>query len=692
MASNLRTRALRSLADDLRSRGDVDLGEVIRNRPDIAEPVPSDIAELAARASTVHSVRQALDDLDRRAIQVLAVLAVADQPAKPSELPEAFSHPDLLLGVVRSLWSRALLWGLEPTSLEVPVHVATAARDALSVVPDRPLDMSGREPKVEQSVDADQLDQLAGQHAFGAITVLGQLCETWAARPPAALKTGGLGARELGATATTLQLSEPTTSFWIELASAAGLISEAEATKSFAPTIGFDAWVNADLADQWARLASAWIRCERDADQVGELGADNQKLLALGPGLESPGLPRLRRAVLSVLSQVEPGSIVGTEEIEAVLADQLPRLRTTDRASAVRSVVSQAELIGVTARGALSTAGRALSSPTPSPELTAGAARAMLPKATEEFLAQADLTLVVPGPPSPALRSLLNLVADVESTGAAVVYRVTPASIARILDTGRGPQEILDELASRSVTPLPQPLEYLVNDISRRHGMVRLGAVDSYIRSEDEAVILAIMAHPRAAGLGLVRVSPTVVVSAAPAAALLEIARELGHSPVAEGVDGSVVSVPRVVHRAPDVPVSVDRGTGFDTVFVGALVRALRRIEEQVIADGVAAEVVGAGVPVPRMAVAQSVAALRAALTEGFPVWVGYADNAGSTTLRLVDIVAFDAGAISAFDHNACVIRTLALSRVTGVERAVLDVREPSKTSRHPDATGAAGG
>jgi len=428
-------------------------------------------------------------------------------------------------------------------------------------------------------------------------------------------------------------------------------------------------------------LAYAWIRMDRDTDRVGESGADGQRLLALGPGLVTADLAKLRRAVLSVLERVPAGSVLTVDEIEAVLADRLPRLRPTTRARAVRSVLAQADLLGVTAAGSLTALGRVLVGPTATPEMILAVAHGLLPKATEEFLAQADLTLVVPGPPSPSLKGLLNLIADVESTGGAVVYRVTPSSVARILETGRSPQEVLAELASRSATPLPQPLEYLVNDVARRHGMVRVGAVNSYLRSDDEAFVTEVMNHPQSAVLGLVRLAPTVVASAAPTQSLVDVTRDLGHEPVAEGGDGSVVSIPKVVHRAPDLPVSVDRGGGFDTVFVDALVRALRRVEVQSAADSkaIAGGAGGGGaVPLPRMAVAQSVAALRAALTHGFPVWVGYADNAGSMTLRLVDVVAFDAGAISAYDHNACVIRTLALSRITGVERAVLDEQDGS--------------
>ena len=687
MPSTAPTRPLRSLSDDLRSRADSELAAVIRQRPDIAEPVPADIAELAARASTVPSARRAVDGLDRRSIQLLAVLTAQAQPVRPAELEEARSDPELLLEVVRSLWSRALLWGPMPTSLDVPIHVATAARNTSGEMPMRPLDLRRRQPHAADTLQLSALDPMAGQHALGSITAVMQVCDAWALRPPAVLKTGGLGVRDLAATAALLQTDEPTASFWIELAHAAGLLAPAEvSTRYFAPTNAYDGWISADLADQWTRLAIAWLRNERDAESVGALGTDQQRLAALGPGLEATGLTAVRHAILDMLSGVPAGSLIDADEVEVILGDRLPRVQSSLRKHAVRSLLREAEQLGVTARGALSSMGRVVNSGAV-PDEIAAAARKMMPTPAEEFLAQADFTLVVPGPASPALRGLLNLVADVESTGGAAVYRVTPSSVARILDAGRTPAEVLQELASRSITALPQPLEYLVNDIARRHGTVRIGAVDSYIRSDDETVVAALLNHPRAAALGLVQVSPTVLVSRAPAQALLEIARDLGHAPVAEGADGSVVAVPRVVHRAPDILTSVDPGAGFDEVFVSALVRALRNAEQELdptVQQSSRDPLPTTRDPVQRLATAQSVAILRNALLDGHPVWIGYADNAGSTTRRLVDIVAIEAGAISAFDHNSRRIRTLALSRVTGVERPTATA-EQGLTSRPSD-------
>ena len=61
----------------------------------------------------------------------------------------------------------------------------------------------------------------------------------------------------------------------------------------------------------------------------------------------------------------------------------------------------------------------------------------VLPEPIDHFLLQADLTVIVPGPLERELAEQLAAVASVESAGAAMVYRISEASIRRALDTGR---------------------------------------------------------------------------------------------------------------------------------------------------------------------------------------------------------------------------------------------------------------
>ncbi|MBR7513817.1 helicase-associated domain-containing protein, partial [Mycobacterium tuberculosis] len=61
---------------------------------------------------------------------------------------------------------------------------------------------------------------------------------------------------------------------------------------------------------------------------------------------------------------------------------------------------------------------------------------AALPEPVDHVLVQADLTVVAPGPLVPELAQRIALVADVESAGAATVYRIGESSVRRALDAG----------------------------------------------------------------------------------------------------------------------------------------------------------------------------------------------------------------------------------------------------------------
>jgi hypothetical protein len=83
--------------------------------------------------------------------------------------------------------------------------------------------------------------------------------------------------------------------------------------------------------------------------------------------------------------------------------------------------------------------------------------------------------VVVPGPLQRELADELGAVATVESAGAAMVYRVSEQSIRHALDTGRSADALHTFFERSSKTPVPQGLTYLINDVARRHGQLRVG-------------------------------------------------------------------------------------------------------------------------------------------------------------------------------------------------------------------------
>jgi predicted DNA-binding transcriptional regulator YafY len=65
-----------------------------------------------------------------------------------------------------------------------------------------------------------------------------------------------------------------------------------------------------------------------------------------------------------------------------------------------------------------------------------------------------------------------------------------------------------------------------------------------------------------------------------------------------------------------------------------------------------------------------SMAALREAIEAGTTVLIGYVDNHGTSTDRLVDPETLEGGTLTAFDHRSDDTRTFAVHRITTV-RAV---------------------
>ena len=58
----------KSLADDLRRRSDEELAELLRRRPDLISPAPSDMTALTTRATAGPSIARCLDALDALAL------------------------------------------------------------------------------------------------------------------------------------------------------------------------------------------------------------------------------------------------------------------------------------------------------------------------------------------------------------------------------------------------------------------------------------------------------------------------------------------------------------------------------------------------------------------------------------------------------------------------------------------------
>ncbi len=323
--------------------------------------------------------------------------------------------------------------------------------------------------------------------------------------------------------------------------------------------------------------------------------------------------------------------------------------------------LAEAELLGLTGRGALTSYAATLLGGD-----DRGAARALsglLPEPLDHVLVQPDLTVVAPGPLERDLAHELGLVADVESTGGATVYRVSEGSVRRALDAGRSAGELHELFRTRSRTPVPQSLTYLVDDVARRHGRLRVGASTSYLRCDDEALLTEVLASRRARDLGLRRLAPTVLTSVVPVGQVLEDLRAMGYAPAAEAPDGALLVARPDARRTAlrPRPQRWNDGGGLDAEQAALAVTALR-------AGDVAARAARrAPVLSRRSTTSDTLAFLQDAARGGRQVWVGYVDAQGRSTSRVVEPRSVEGGYVTAYDHLRQEDRTFSLHRITGV-------------------------
>jgi len=489
--------------------------------------------------------------------------------------------------------------------------------------------------------------------ALGAATDLvrrtGMLLEWWSGRPAAALRTTGLGVRELRAAAGHLQVAEPEAALVIEVAHEAGLLgtrADADGNLVWVPTAAFDEWVELPTAERWSVLARAWLSSARLPSLVGERGPDQRPWNALTPELAASGMPEAKAMVLRLLADLPEGQGLaagtGLPSLVARVAWERPR-RARTRSDLVAWAVAEAAFLGVTGADVLAPYARALlDGSDPAPALAA-----LLPPPVDHVLLQADLTAVAPGPLEPGLARRLAQVADVESHGGATVYRFTADSVRRALDAGWTAAELHAFVLAASRTPVPQPLSYLIDDVVRGFGRLRVGIASAFVRSEDEAALAALVNHPKAAGLGLQRIAPTVLVSALPIDVLLPRLRELGLAPVVEGPDGVVrVGAPEALRaRMPRTRDSADgaRSSARQAAQVVAAVAALREGDEAARSRPATATAPGGGV----------LSALRDAIERRGVVRIGFTDNQGVVSERSVRPLVVEGGQLTARDAEA---------------------------------------
>lgn len=572
---------------------------------------------------------------------------------------------------VQQLLSRRLLRPLDAETVELPLTVAQVLRgepvtDPHTLTPPAPATTTHAPDEVD-AVGAGEVGELL-RHCASVLEVLGQA-------PAPALRAGGLGVRETRRIAKHTGTDEQRTGLLIELLAAAKLIDrglpdpppDIESTNDFwAPTPAADSWLEAPPARRWVTLAQAWLESDRVPWMIGMRDANDKPLAALAHELRTPHAIRDRRAMLAVLAELPAGTALEPSGAARLLAWRAPRWRRHFRLEAVERTFGEAAALGIVGRGALSGPGRALLS---APSGTAGAAEAAmeqaLPDPVDHVLVQADLTVIAPGPLTAELQSRIALVTDVESAGAATVYRIGEASVRRALDAGLTAAELHGLFSRHSRTPIPQALTYLIDDVARRHGQLRAGMAQSFVRSDDPALLTQVLNAPVAAELALRAIAPTVAISQAPLGELLDRLRAAGFAPAGEDSAGTIVDLRR---RGARIAVRPNARQAYrpvppSTEQLELLVRELRageraagaRSTQSVRPDGT------------RTGTAATLALLQLAARGRRAVNIGYVDAAGTAIQRVVEPVRIGNGQLDAVDPVTGAVRHFTLHRIASV-------------------------
>jgi hypothetical protein len=589
---------------------------------------------------------------ERRVLEALA----AGPPLGASRDPGARA--------VQRLTARGMLLRIDPETVELPRQIGLALRGPA------PLRNMISEPPQLNTTDtgAERIDSTAAGAVLELLRQVATLLEAWSREPSPVLRSGGLGVRELRRVAREMGCTENEAGLITELVVAAGLVADSEsATNSeWVPTTQADLWTVGGPEQRWLTLARAWLELPRLPGLIGQRDDGDRILAPMSDELRRPLAPRDRRRILDGLAELPTGTaLTSPDDLAAQLAWRAPRRGGRLRDELVRWTIAEATLLGIVALGALSSPGRTLlDSGEAAPVISA--LRRVLPEPVDKVLLQADLTAVAPGPLRGDVAEEMALVADVESAGGATVYRITERSLLRALDAGRAPSDVHALFAERSATPVPQGLTYLIDDMARRHGRLRGGIANSFLRADDQVLLTEVLAHPSAKEWELRQIAPTVLISELSLGDLLDRLRAAGFSPAAEGGDGSVLDLRptgrriaakgRQQTRAALPTPSEDQ---LESVVAG--LRAGDKAESMRPRTGTGS---GNG-SLATLELLQGAAARRR------PVWIGYVNSYGVASRRVIQPVSVGGGVLEGFDRTEGEVRRFMLHRITSA--AIVD-------------------
>ena len=709
-----------TFADELRARSDEDLASLFQYRPDLLSPVPNDFSSLAARASSTPSLVRALDCLNLWHYQIIEAACLLPEPFKKSELmlitseETAFALDYLWqMGLLykegnnfRTLTNLKLLFGNEPAGLG-PVSVGKVdfsklkdipkassdvltkltwgpprgaitnikkpgsaigwliennilvALDSHTVALPREFGIKLRGGKIHKElitkagdldgkkIEQKQIDLAAIANISTILRWCEELLHNLSDEPPTALRNGGIGVRDLKRIAEHLGVDEVCAGFVAELCYLGGLVV-IDPDDQILPTSAFDIWLTKSAEERWYSLVVLWLDTSRVSGLIGKVIDKN--IAPLGPELDRAGASLIRRTTLKVLLE-NLNTAPQLASLQKIVRWWNPQRANDDF---VEWNLREAEWLGITGQGGLSTFGSNLLT-----EEAVLGVEASLPKPVDHILIQADNSAVAPGPLTAELSAEMGTIADIESRGGATVYRFSEASIRRGLDHGKTGDQIRTFLIKTSKTPMPQPLDYLITDVAKRHGRLRVGSAHTYIRCEDEGLVQQILHDKNCEHLRLRKIATQVLVTDLELTEVINELREFGYLPAAENASGVLLSQPnlRRAKSRPKPPRIISELTSPKEGVILSAVKAIRAGERsrkvEPIVSGTSSN--------------ETLALINQYISQKRTLIISYADNNGGVSNRIIEPISISLGTLTARDETTGEQVQFRIPRINGV-------------------------
>lgn len=347
-------------------------------------------------------------------------------------------------------------------------------------------------------------------------------------------RAGGIGVREVNRLAKQLEAEPRDVGRIIELLHQARLVRSGRT--ALAATELADTWWRLSRGRRWLVLVRAWVASASFVSRALSTDEEGNARPALGDTEPLAAAAASRAVVLAAVATLDAGEAYDRQQLAESVVWRSPNLwgaGTPPPDELVSWTLEEATLLGLVAEAAPVPALRSLAA-SDEAELETRAAVALGTDQTQVVL-QDDLSAVALGPLDPAVAASLGQLADRRWDRSVPTYRFTEASLRRGLDRGWTAASVGQFLAAHALSGVPQPLQYLMSDVDRRYGSVRVLTASSVVVTDDEALAVEIASSTRAARLGLRLVAPTVLIGPVEPHQMVDELRHEGYFPILDG-------------------------------------------------------------------------------------------------------------------------------------------------------------